>query len=209
MILKKLVVGPIMANCYLIGDDETREGAIIDPGDDADRIVDLVERTDLDIIYILATHGHFDHTGGIGPLKRKIDRDFLIHEGDLFFVEDSKGSAERWGVKIEQVPDPDGFLEDGQVLKLGSLELSVMHTPGHSPGGVCLYLAGEGAVFSGDTLFQGSIGRTDFRMGSMADLKRSIKQRLYKLPGDTKVYTGHGPETTIDEEKRYNAFVRG
>jgi hydroxyacylglutathione hydrolase len=203
MIVKGLVVGPIAANCYVIGDEETGDGAIIDPGDDAWNILQVVEETGLTIRLIIATHGHFDHSAA-----EKLDAPFLLHREDLMFVRRSKQAAMEWGIAIDQVPDPDEFLEEGNVLKLGRLELKVIHTPGHSPGGISIYVESENAVFSGDTLFQGSVGRTDFDGGSMAVLSRSIKEKLYSLPDGTVVYSGHGPPTTIGEEKMQNMFVR-
>jgi len=207
MMLKKLVVGPIQANCFIIGDEKTKEGAIIDPGDEGEHILKAAGEMGLDIKHIIATHGHFDHNAGVAQLKKELpDVPFLLHEEDLFFVKDSKGTAMKWGIRIDQVPDPDGFLKEGDTIEVGSIKLEVIHTPGHSPGGISL-LCDDG-IFVGDTLFQGSIGRTDFRKGSMTELKRSIRERLYSLPVDTVVYTGHGPETTIGEEKRFNMFVR-
>ncbi len=208
MILKTLVVGPIGANCYVIGDEATNEGAIIDPGDDAQRIIQVVKETGLAIQFIIATHGHFDHNGGMREVKDELDCDFLLHKNDLMFVQRSKESAMNWGIHIEQVPDPDRYVEEGDILKLGSLELKIIHTPGHSPGGICIYIPTENSVFSGDTLFNGSVGRTDFDGGSMEELLKSIKEKLYTLPDDTVVYTGHGEETTIGNEKRQNMFVR-
>ncbi len=208
MMVTGLVVGPIMANCYIIGDKASGEGAIIDPGDDPEKILRKLNGTDLMVKYILATHGHFDHTGGMKGLKAELDVDFLMHEDDLFFVRDSKESARKWGISVEQVPDPDGYLKDGDVLKLGPTELTIIHTPGHSPGGVCIHVPGEKILFSGDTLFEGSIGRTDFREGSLEILSKSIRERLYTLPDDTKVYTGHGAKTTIGNEREHNPFVR-
>ncbi len=209
MIIKTLVVGPIGANCHVIGEKESNEGAIIDPGDEAEKILQVVKEAGLDIKYIIATHGHFDHVAAINPLKEKIECEFVLHEKDLPFVQRSKQSAMDWGITIEQVPDPDRYIDEGDVLKLGALELQVIHTPGHSPGGVCIYIPGEKVLFSGDTLFQGSIGRTDFAGGSMQELQKSIKEKLYTLPDDTVVYAGHMGETTIGNEKVQNMFVRG
>ncbi|UCF04049.1 MAG: MBL fold metallo-hydrolase [bacterium] len=208
MIVKGLVVGPVAANCYIIGDEESREGAIIDPGDNAGKILEVVKETGLEIRFIIATHGHFDHNAGVTELKRKLDADFLLHRDDLMLVQRSKRSAMNWGIVIEQVPDPDGYIDDGDILKVGQLELKIVHTPGHSPGGISIYIEKENVLFSGDTLFQGSIGRTDFEGGSMAALAGSIRERLYTLPDSTVVYTGHGPVTTIEDEKRHNMFVR-
>lgn len=201
-----LIVGPLFSNCYIVWDDNVKEGVIIDPGDDADIILKAVREVDVKIKYILATHGHFDHVGAVAPLKRELKVEFLAHKGDFFFIEDGENAARRWGIDIEQPPKPDRFIDDGDKIKIGSFDLEVLHTPGHSPGGISFFY--DRIIFGGDTLFQGSIGRTDFRKGSFEDLSRSIKTRLYTLPDDTIVYTGHGPVTTIGDEKRYNAFVR-
>ena len=207
MITKKLVVGPIQANCFIIGDEKTKIGAIIDPGGEGERIMKVVREMELDIKYIIATHGHFDHNAAVTHLKKELpDVPFLLHEEDLFFVQDSKRSARKWGIQIDQVPDPDRFLVEGEKIEIGEIVLEVIHTPGHSEGGISL-LCRDG-IFVGDTLFQGSIGRTDFRGGSMTELKRSIRENLYTLPDKTVVFAGHGPETTIGEEKRFNMFVR-
>ena len=204
--VKRLVVGPITTNCFIVWDDETMEGAIIDPGEEAERILNTVKELGVRIIYILATHCHFDHIAAVAQLKREIDADFLAHEDDLFFVEDGKVSAHKWGFEIEQPPNPDRFIKDGDEIKLGAHTLKVIHLPGHSPGGVG-FLSGN-MVFAGDTLFQSSIGRTDFRLGSLDVLRSSIRERLYTLPDDTVVHTGHGPSTTIGAEKGSNMFVR-
>jgi len=154
----------------------------------------------------LATHGHFDHVGAVAQTKRELKVEFLAHKDDLFFIEDGKGAAARWGVEIEQPPNPDRFIDDGDEIKFGDFSLEVLHTPGHSPGGISFLY--NRMVFCGDTLFQGSIGRTDFRKGSFEILAKSIKTRLYTLSDDTTVFTGHGPITTIGDEKKFNAFVR-
>jgi glyoxylase-like metal-dependent hydrolase (beta-lactamase superfamily II) len=204
--VETLIVGQLFSNCYIVWDDNVKQGVVIDPGDDADVILKKVEELNIKINYILATHGHFDHVGAVAPLRRELKVEFLAHKDDFFFIEDGEKSASRWGVNIEQPPQPDRFIIDGDKIKFGNYELEVIHTPGHSPGGVCFLY--DRIVFGGDTLFQGSIGRTDFRKGSFEDLSKSIKNRLYTLPDDTIVYTGHGPITTIGDEKRYNAFVR-
>lgn len=208
MIIKTMVVGPIAANCFIIGDKETNEGAIIDPGGDAERILRVVKETGLDIKFIVGTHGHFDHNAAMKQIKQDLECDFLMHKSDLLFVQRSKKSAMNWGIDIEQVPDPDKYIEEGDILKLGALELKILNTPGHSPGGICIYIQSENILFSGDTLFYGSVGRTDFDGGSMEELIKSIKEKLYTLPDDTVVYTGHGEQTTIGEEKIHNMFVR-
>ncbi len=202
-----LAVGPLLTNCFIVWDDDTKQGAIIDPGEEADKILAKVKDLGIKIDIILATHCHFDHIAAVAQIKREIDAEFLAHEGDISFVEDGKNAARRWGFDIEQPPRPDRFIADGDKIKVGNLTLDVIHTPGHSPGGVSFLH--NGMVFAGDCLFQGSIGRTDFRMGSLEVLVESIKTRLYTMPDDTIVYTGHGPITTIGEEKRHNPFVRG
>jgi len=204
--VEPLIVGPLMSNCYIVWDEKVKQGAIIDPGDDADNILKVVKELGVEIKYILATHGHFDHVGGVASLRQNLNAEFLAHEKDFFFIEDGKNAANRWNVDIEQPPKPDRFIEDGEKIKVGGFELEVLHTPGHSPGGISFL--NDRMVFCGDTLFQGNIGRTDFRQGSFKELANSIKTKLYTLPDDTICYTGHGPVTTIGDEKKYNAFVR-
>ena len=205
-VVEPLIVGPLMSNCYIVWDEKKKQGVIIDPGDDADIILKSVKKLEIKIKYILATHGHFDHIGGVALLRKNLDAEFLAHDKDFFFIEDGKNAANRWNVDIDQPPKPDRFIKDGDKIKFGDFELKVLHTPGHSPGGVSFLC--DCMVFAGDTLFQGSIGRTDFRKGSFENLANSIRTRLYTLPDDTVVYTGHGPVTTIGDEKRYNVFVR-
>ncbi|MCK4365971.1 MAG: MBL fold metallo-hydrolase [Thermoplasmatales archaeon] len=204
--VEPLIVGPLMSNCYIVWDEKKKQGVIIDPGDDPQDILDRVKELGITIKYILATHGHFDHVGGVALLRQNLNAEFLAHEKDFFFIEDGKNAANRWNVDIEQPPRPDRFIKEGDKIKFGEFELEVLHTPGHSPGGVSFLY--DRMLFGGDTLFQGSIGRTDFRQGSFEVLSNSIKKRLYTLPDDTIVYTGHGPVTTIGDEKKYNAFVR-
>ena len=204
--VEPLVVGPLFSNCYILWDEDSNQGVIIDPGDDAETILKVIKNLGIEIIFILATHGHFDHVGAVAPLKKELKAEFLAHKDDFFFIEDGENAARRWGIEIAQPPKPDRYIEDGEKIKVGNYELTVIHTPGHSPGGVSFLF--NRMLFGGDTLFQGSIGRTDFRKGSFEDLAKSIKTRLYTLPDDTIVYTGHGPVTTIGDEKRYNAFVR-
>jgi len=204
--VERMIVGPLSSNCYIVWDKTKRNAAIIDPGEDAKDIIKKVDELDVDVNYILATHGHFDHVGAVAPLKKELNVEFLAHKDDFFFIEDGENAARRWGFIIDQPPKPDRFIVDGDIIKVGEHELKVLHTPGHSPGGVSFL--NNGMVFCGDTLFQGSIGRTDFRMGSFEELEQSIRTRLYTLPDNTIVYTGHGPPTTIGTEKQFNPFVR-
>lgn len=204
--VEPLIVGSLYSNCYIVWDNEEKLGVIIDPGDDPEVILKRVKELGIKIKYLLATHGHFDHVGAVAPLKKSLNTKFLSHEGDFFFIEEGEDTARRWGIDIEQPPKPDQFIKNGDRIKFGKFELKVLYTPGHSPGGVS-YLYDK-MLFSGDTLFQGSIGRTDFRKGSFDDISHSIKTCFYVLPDDTIVYTGHGPITTIGEEKKFNQFVR-
>ena len=204
--VEQLIVGPLFSNCYIVWNNRVKQGAVIDAGEDADIILSTVKELGIEITHILATHGHFDHVAAVTPLKRAFKAEFLAHKGDFFFIEDGENAARRWGFAIEQPPKPDRFIEDGDTIEVGGCVFEVLHTPGHSPGGVSFLH--DGMVFVGDTLFQGNTGRTDLRMGSFEELAKSIKTRLYTLPDDTIVYTGHGPTTTIGAEKRYNPFVR-
>lgn len=206
MKIETIIVGPIQSNCYIIHDEVTREGVIIDPGHRSNNIIDYIKKNKLEISNILATHGHFDHIGGVFQVKEEIGCDFSIHEEDMFFVQDAKNKAAKWGITIDQPPNPDSYLKEGEIIRSGGLEFKIIHTPGHSPGSVTFLI--EDKSFVGDVLFFRSIGRTDFPMGSLEILSSSIKNKLYTLDDDTEVYTGHGPTTTIGSEKVLNPFVK-
>jgi glyoxylase-like metal-dependent hydrolase (beta-lactamase superfamily II) len=206
VIIKSLAVGPIQANCFIIGCETTLAGAVIDPGDDADRIMAEVKKANLRIDAIINTHGHFDHVGGNRQLKAATGAELLIHPLDAPMLAQLDRMAGSFGLKADNSPDPDRTLEDGDTISVGELRFKVLHTPGHTPGGIALHT--NGCVFVGDTLFQGSIGRTDFPGGDFDTLITSIRTKLFTLDEQTTVYTGHGPETTIGTEKRYNPFAR-
>ena len=206
MIIKSLAVGPIQANCFIIGCETTLTGAVIDPGDDADRIMAEVKKANLHIDHIINTHGHFDHVGGNRRLKDATGAALMIHSLDAPMLAQLDRMAGAFGLNAENSPAPDRRLEDGDTVQVGDLRLAVLHTPGHTPGGISLHT--NGCVFVGDTLFQGSIGRTDFPGGDFDTLIASIRTKLFTLDDQTTVYTGHGPETTIGAEKRYNPFAR-
>ena len=206
MIIKTLAVGPIQANCFILGCETTHAGAVIDPGDDAERILAEVQQADLRIEAIINTHGHFDHVGANRRLKAATGAPLLIHPLDAPMLEQLDRMAGAFGLQVENSPAPDRLVEDGDTITVGELRLAVIHTPGHSPGGISLHA--DRSVFVGDTLFQGSIGRTDFPGGDLDTLLNSIRQRLFALDEATTVYTGHGPETTIGREKRSNPFAR-
>jgi glyoxylase-like metal-dependent hydrolase (beta-lactamase superfamily II) len=204
MIIKKLAVGQLEVNCYIIGDEKSGHAITVDPGDEPDRITEIIKKTGLEVRSIICTHAHFDHIGAVGDVKDATGARVLIHRDDKELYENAGDQAAIWGYKLEDNPQPDGYLEDGDNLTVGNLNFRVLHTPGHSPGGICLL--GEGILCSGDTLFQGSVGRTDFPGGDQAKLKESFK-RLLDLPENIRVLPGHGPETDIGRERRDNYFV--
>ena len=206
MIIKTLAVGPIMANCYIVGCENSKQAAVIDPGDDADRILMALAEDKLTVKYILNTHGHFDHVGANRRLKDATGGQLLIHEKDAPMLAALPRAAAAFGLSAEDSPPPDRTIDDGDRLTFGDITFEVLYTPGHSPGGVSFH--SDGAVFVGDTLFAGSIGRTDFEGGDFKTLIASIKNKLFPLGDDVTVYTGHGPATTIGQEKRMNPFLR-
>lgn len=205
MIIDSLAVGPIMANCYIVGCEETGLAAVIDPGDEAQRILDAVARRGLKVVAILNTHGHFDHVGANAPLKAATGAEIMIHALDAPMLADLASAGRMFGLRVENSPPPDRTLSDGDRIAVGDLSLAVIHTPGHTPGGVA-FLA-DGAVFVGDTLFAGSIGRTDLPGGDFDTLIHSIHTRLFTLDDAVRVYPGHMGPTTIGREKRHNPFV--
>ncbi len=206
MIIKKLEVGPIMANCFILGCENTKEAAVIDPGDDADRILMTLANENLTVKYLVNTHGHFDHVGANKRMKEVTGAPLAIHTEDVPMLSQLSRSAASFGLAAENSPEPDLLLHDGDTVTFGDITLKVIHTPGHSRGGICLYTKGH--LFAGDTLFAGSIGRTDLPGGDYDTLIAGIKEKLLVLDPDTVVYTGHGPETTIANEKRMNPFLR-
>jgi glyoxylase-like metal-dependent hydrolase (beta-lactamase superfamily II) len=205
MIVKKLAVGPIQANCFIVGCEETRQAAVIDPGDEADRILLTLAGAGLTVVQIINTHGHFDHVGANRRMKQATGAPILIHALDAPMLGLLSRSAAAWGMSAENSPPPDRTVDEGDTIPVGTLTFNVIHTPGHTPGGISL-LCGT-SLFVGDTLFAGSVGRTDFPGGSFEALQASIRDKLFPLPRETTVYTGHGAETTIGEEKLNNPFV--
>ena len=206
MIVRTLPVGMIQTNCYVVGCEETHKAVVIDPGGDADVIVGVVESNDLDVLYVLNTHCHFDHIGANSQVLAATGAKLALHPAEIPALQ-SGGGAALFGIPLVKSPDPDVHLRDGQSLTVGSLCFEVLLTPGHSPGGVSFYVAEERAVFVGDTLFSGGVGRTDLPGGNPAELMVSIQNVLFVLPSSTVVYPGHGPATTIDREKRTNPWV--
>ena len=198
-----LTVGPIMANCYILGCERTKEAVVIDPGgDEADILMELAKHK-LTVKYILNTHGHFDHVGGNKGMKEATGAEILIHSLDAPML--GGASSMGFGMGVKPSPPPDRTIKDGDIITFGDITLSVIHTPGHTPGGVSFY--GNNMIFVGDTLFAGSVGRTDFPGGNFDTLKKSIQHKLFVLADDVVVYPGHMGPTRIGVEKKYNPFV--
>ena len=206
MIIKNVVVGPLEVNCYIIGCEDTKEAAIIDPGDNADEIIRIIEMDELKPKFIMNTHAHFDHVGGVKEIQDYFKIDFLLHKDDTFLVENASEQATSFGLKPILKPDVNKYISNDEKITLGNKSITVIHTPGHSPGCVCFY--SDSNVFVGDTLFAGSIGRTDLPGGSYETLINSIKEKLFPLSDSTSVYPGHGSSTTIGNEREHNPFLK-
>jgi hydroxyacylglutathione hydrolase len=211
MIVKQYEVGSFSVFCYLIGDEETKEGLFIDPSDGADYLLKEAKANGLDKIkYIVNTHSHVDHIMGNAEMKKRSGAKIVIHEEEAAYLTRTPSDLL---MMFSATPSPsaDILVKEGDLIKAGKVELKVLHTPGHSPGGMSLYM--DGMVFTGDTLFVGSVGRTDFPGSSWDVMEASIRKKLYVLPGETVVFPGHNygstPTSTIQYEKRHNPFVRG
>ncbi len=209
MILEKLTVGPFQENCYIVGDEATGTGALFDPGDEAARIALAVEQTNLEIAQIIITHAHIDHVGAVAALVDEYACPALMHAEAEPMLKQLPSQALMMGLRFGKVPTVDWYIEDEDVVSVGGLSFTALHTPGHAPGHLAFYAPGEGVVISGDALFAGSVGRVDMPGGSMEVLMRSISERLLALPDETVVLSGHGPETTIGEERAHNPFLAG
>jgi len=206
LIIETLPVGNLEANCYIIGCTGTRQAAVVDPGDEAGRILDKLKKLDLKLSVIILTHGHADHIGAVGELKEASGAQVMIQTGDGDMLTRPSLNLSAWlGGAIAFKP-ADRLLEDGDFIKVGNLTLEVLHTPGHTPGGICLKVGND--LFTGDTLFAQSIGRSDFPGGNHKTLIHSIKTKLLTLPEETVIYPGHGPGSTIGREKRHNPFLQ-
>lgn len=208
MIQEVIPVGMLQCNCYILGDEATGEAVVIDPGDDIERVQEALDRHRLSAKYIVATHAHIDHVGGIEKLARSSGAAVMMHREDLPLYQNMAVQAAFLGVRPPGTVEVDHFLADGDRVRWASHSLEVLHTPGHSPGSLSLYLPGdEHRIFSGDTLFQASIGRTDLWGGSYEEILGSIEGKLLGFADQTPVFPGHGPATSIGEERRFNPFL--
>jgi hydroxyacylglutathione hydrolase len=210
MIIETFVVGMLQTNCYLLGDNQTRQAVVIDPGGDSERIARRIQQLGLNLVAILNTHGHFDHTMDAWALKKRLGGEIYLHSKDEVICRQSMagmGSAfsSTHGTADDKV---DQHLKEGESLIFGTLCLEVLETPGHTPGHVSFHVAEAGVIFVGDTLFSGSIGRTDFPGGSYSQLIRSVREKIFPLAGKTVVFPGHGPKTTVEREKKSNPFFQ-
>jgi hydroxyacylglutathione hydrolase len=212
MIVEVRAVHPFFKNGYVVGCEETHEAVVIDPGDEVDQLLDAVKAHRLQVRYILLTHAHLDHVTGVGRAKAALDVPVGLHQADNFLYEGVVQQGRAFGFVVEPQPPVDFFYEPDAKIAFGRYQAHVRHTPGHCPGGVCLAVAREGStgstLFVGDTLFEGSIGRTDLPGGDMPTLLHSIRDVLFGYPDDSVVYSGHGEPTTIGRERRTNPFLR-
>ena len=208
MILETFPVGPLQCNCTILGDEEAGEAIVIDPGDEVGRIHQRLTELGLKLKQILVTHAHIDHVGGALKLKRLTGAPILLNENDLPLLKMMEMQAGWVGIETPETAPPDASLADGLVVGLERYPATVLHTPGHTQGSVCLHFAPLNMLIAGDTLFAGSIGRTDLPGGNSRQILDSIHSRLLALPEETRVLPGHGPATTIGEERYNNPFLR-
>ena len=209
MIFRSFPVPPLGCNCSIIGDSLSKKAIVVDPGGDHEGILATLRDLDLTVSLIIHTHAHFDHFLASGEMQKATGAPLCLHRADQPLWENLELQCQLFDVPYIPVPAPNQWLEDGETLSVGNLAAMATHTPGHTPGSMCFHLESEKLLLAGDTLFRGSIGRTDLWGGDAAAIERSIKERLYTLDEATRVITGHGPETTIGFEIRNNGFVRG
>ena len=208
MILETFPVGPLHCNCTILGDEVTHEAAVVDPGDNIPEILSRLQKHGLTLRQIIVTHAHIDHVGGAALLRKSTGAPVVMNQRDLELLAMMDMQAGWLGVPTPQVAPPDASAEDGLTIGLATLPAQVLHTPGHTPGSICLFLPDHDLLLAGDTLFAGSIGRTDLPGGDGRQILRSLRERLLALPDSTRVLPGHGPETTIGEERQSNPFLQ-
>ena len=201
----KIVVGYLQTNCYIISQD--KKAIVIDPGAEPEKILSEIKRYGLEVELIISTHGHFDHIEAVKEIVAVTNAEFAIHEKEQFILKDATNRAETvFGLDLGDPQCPDRYLHDCEIIKINTLEIKIIHTPGHTPGSICILY--DDMVFTGDTLFDNTIGRTDLNGGSRDEIIKSIKHKLFNLKEETKVYPGHGEATTIGKEKKNNPFVK-
>jgi glyoxylase-like metal-dependent hydrolase (beta-lactamase superfamily II) len=203
-----LTVGPVSCKCAIVACAETGEAAVIDPGGNADRILSVIREMGVQVKLLLHTHGHFDHILATREVALATGASVVLHRNDLALYDSLPRQGDVFGFSAEPPPAPNLLLGGGESFTIGKLSTTVLHTPGHTPGSVGFYFAEDGILFAGDTLFADAVGRTDFPGGSFPAIVKSIQNKLYVLPVDTRVIPGHGPETTIGYEREHNPFVR-
>lgn len=206
LICKAIVVGAFETNCYLVYCQENPKCLVVDPGAEPEKIFQAIAENNLEPTSIINTHGHVDHVGANKDIKDRFDIPLYIHESDSHMLRSVLQSGFAMVLGAKSSPPADIFMKDGDPLDIGGVRLRVIHTPGHSPGCICLF--GNGLLLSGDTLFCRGVGRTDFPGGSWEELERSLREKIYTLPDDTVVFPGHGPATTIGQEKHSNPFIQ-
>ena len=208
MILESFPVGPLRCNCTILGDEVTQDAMVVDPGDNIPEILARLQKHGLTLRQIVVTHAHIDHVGGAALLKKATGAPVLLNQQDLALLGMMEMQAGWLGIATPEVAPPDASAEDGLAVGLATLPAEVLHTPGHTPGSICLLFPKQDLLLAGDTLFAGSIGRTDLPGGDPRQILRSLRERLLVLPDSTRVLPGHGPETTIGEERQSNPFLQ-
>ena len=204
-----IVTAPIEENCYLVQDEETGQGLIIDPGNESEKILSVVRENHMKVGAVLLTHGHWDHIGAVEEVRQALGIEVYIHSQDAAMLTDNRQNlfaymSERYKLKAGAA---DRLLQEGEIIACGKVSFKVIHTPGHTPGGCCFYCQEAGVLFSGDSLFAEEIGRCDFPGGSLSSLVGSLKEKILPLPESTRVYPGHGPATTVGWERTHNPYL--
>ncbi len=207
LVVRRVPVTPLASNCYLVGDPKSREALLVDPGDFTDEVAALVQPEGFRIGRLVLTHGHFDHASGCAAAKRALGAPLWLHAGDVPQLARLSHVSEMFGFAPPETPTIDHHPSDGERLRLGDVEGIVIHTPGHSPGGICLHFPAEKLLFTGDTLFEGSVGRTDLPGGDWPSLARSIREKLFPLGDDVQFFPGHGDPARLGDERVANPFV--
>jgi len=205
MKVKKVVVGIFEVNCYILWDEKDKEAIVVDPGEEGERIIEVIRKDSLKIRSIVNTHTHIDHIGANDFLREKTEAPLLAHSADVFLLQNAELNLSTLTGKDRSFGLPDRVLEEGDEIRVGGFSLRILHTAGHTPGSICLY--GDNKLFSGDTLFAGGIGRTDLAGGNLRELQKSIKDKILTLPDEVVVYPGHGPSTTVGKERKCNLFI--